>query len=112
LPTKSLGIRSGKSAWVLYVDATCINYDGNLFDATLTAMVAALKNSMHWFHIAHYLSENFAARLPEASYDEELERTTCSRKSTIPLQLTKTVVSSSFGLFDSSVLLLFSSPPN
>lgn len=31
--------------WVLYVDATCINYDGNAFDATLLAMVAALKNS-------------------------------------------------------------------
>ena len=31
--------------WVLHVDATCINYDGNAFDATLLAMVAALKNS-------------------------------------------------------------------
>jgi exosome complex component RRP43 len=30
---------------VLYVDATCINYDGNAFDAALIAMVAALKNS-------------------------------------------------------------------
>ena len=41
----SLCIRPGKAAWVLYVDATCINYDGNAFDATLIAMVAALKNS-------------------------------------------------------------------
>ena len=30
---------------MLYVDATCINYDGNAFDAALLAMVAALRNS-------------------------------------------------------------------
>ncbi len=46
LSTKSLCIHHGKAAWVLYIDATCINYDGNVFDATLLAMVAALKNSM------------------------------------------------------------------
>lgn len=45
LPTKSLCIHPGKAVWVLYVDATCINYDGNVFDAALVAMVAALKNS-------------------------------------------------------------------
>lgn len=43
--TKSLCIEPGKAIWVLYVDATCINYDGNAFDATLLAMVAALKSS-------------------------------------------------------------------
>lgn len=31
------------------MDAVCINYDGNAFDATLLAMVAALKNSK--FHL-------------------------------------------------------------
>ena len=45
LPLSSLCIHPGKSAWVLYVDATCINYDGNAFDAALLAMVAALRNS-------------------------------------------------------------------
>jgi exosome complex RNA-binding protein Rrp42 (RNase PH superfamily) len=44
IPLSSLCIHPGKSVWVLYVDATCINYDGNAFDATLIAMVAALKN--------------------------------------------------------------------
>ena len=43
--TSSLCIEPGKAAWVLYVDATCINYDGNAFDAALLAMVAALRNS-------------------------------------------------------------------
>lgn len=45
ISTRSLCIKSGKAVWVLYVDATCINYNGNAFDATLIAMVAALKNS-------------------------------------------------------------------
>lgn len=42
---QSLCIHPGKAVWVLYVDATCINYDGNAFDAALIAMVSALKNS-------------------------------------------------------------------
>lgn len=45
LPLSSLCIYPGKAVWVLYVDATCINYDGNVFDAALLAMTAALKNS-------------------------------------------------------------------
>ena len=45
LPTTSLCIHPGKSVWVLYIDATCLNYDGNAFDAALLAMIAALKNS-------------------------------------------------------------------
>jgi exosome complex component RRP43 len=45
LPLSTLCIHPGRAAWVLYIDATCINYDGNAFDAALIAMVAALKNS-------------------------------------------------------------------
>lgn len=45
LPLESLCIAAGKAVWTIYVDAVCINYDGNAFDATLLAMVAALKNS-------------------------------------------------------------------
>lgn len=53
ISTTSLCIASGKAAWVLYVDATCINYDGNAFDATLIAMVAALQNSTY-AHVLKY----------------------------------------------------------
>ncbi|CCM05533.1 uncharacterized protein FIBRA_07759 [Fibroporia radiculosa] len=89
LPTSSLCIARGKAVWVLYVDATCINYDGNAFDATLLAMVAALKNT----------------QLPEATYDEETGRTTCSRKVKQPLQLGRSPTSMSFGIFDSTHVL-------
>ncbi|KAI5121183.1 hypothetical protein M0805_005984 [Coniferiporia weirii] len=89
IPLSSLCIHPGKSVWVLYVDATCINYDGNAFDAALLAMVAALKNT----------------RLPKATYDEETGRTTCSRKEKSPLQLLRTPAAASFGIFDSTYIL-------
>ncbi|KAF9458465.1 ribosomal protein S5 domain 2-type protein [Collybia nuda] len=89
LPLSSLCIHPGKAAWVLYVDATCINYDGNAFDATLIAMVAALKNT----------------QLPKATFDQESGTTTCSRKTKMPLEITRTPVSMSFGIFDSTHIL-------
>jgi exosome complex component RRP43 len=46
IDTKTLCVEPGKVAWVLYVDATCINLDGSIFDTTLLAMICALQNSM------------------------------------------------------------------
>jgi len=89
ISTSSLCIEPGKAVWVLYVDATCINYDGNAFDATLLAMVAALRNT----------------RLPKAAYNEETGRTTCSRKIKVPLQINRMPLSMSFGIFDSTHVL-------
>ncbi|KAF5321293.1 hypothetical protein D9619_000194 [Psilocybe cf. subviscida] len=92
LPLKSLCIEHGKAAWVLYVDATCINYDGNAFDATLLAMVAALKNTT----------------LPQATYNPDTQRTTCSRKvPRLPLQLEEQnlPIGMSFGIFDEKYVL-------
>ncbi|KAL4076856.1 ribosomal protein S5 domain 2-type protein [Scleroderma yunnanense] len=85
LPLTTLCIAPGRSVWCLYVDATCINYDGNVFDAALLAMVAALRNTT----------------LPDATYNEEAERTTCpSRTARHPLVLNedKIVVGLSFGV--------------
>lgn len=50
LPLSSLCIQPGKSAWTLYVDAVCINYDGNVLDAAVIAMIAALKNSEMFYN--------------------------------------------------------------
>ncbi|CDO77202.1 hypothetical protein BN946_scf184747.g15 [Trametes cinnabarina] len=89
VPTTSLCIEPGKAVWVLYVDATCINYDGNAFDATLLAMVAALRNT----------------RLPKATYYEDTKRTICSRKVMEPLQIGRLPTSFSYGIFDGTHLL-------
>lgn len=58
-------------AWCLYCDVICLNYDGNLYDASLIALMAALQNVL----------------LPEVSYDEESERSTISSDRTLPLKL-------------------------
>mmetsp|Transcript_21566 Transcript_21566/g.35707 ORF Transcript_21566/g.35707 Transcript_21566/m.35707 type:complete len:275 (+) Transcript_21566:96-920(+) len=34
-----------KSAWILYVDVFCLNHDGNVFDAALIGVLAALSNA-------------------------------------------------------------------
>ncbi|KAI9462858.1 ribosomal protein S5 domain 2-type protein [Lactarius psammicola] len=89
LPLSALCIHPERAAWVLYVDATCISYDGNAFDAALIAMVAALKNTT----------------LPKATFDEETGRTTCSRKIREALPLKCLPISYSFGIFDGSTVL-------
>ncbi|QRV88160.1 exosome complex component RRP43 [Ceratobasidium sp. AG-Ba] len=86
---KTLCIHPGKSAWVIYIDAVCINYDGNILDATMLAVVAALQN----------------AQIPIATYDPEAERTTCSRTERAPLSLTHMPITISFGVFDRTHLL-------
>ncbi|KAJ7227164.1 ribosomal protein S5 domain 2-type protein [Mycena pura] len=84
----SLVIHPSKAVWVIYIDATCINYDGNVFDAALIAMVAALRNTM----------------LPKATYNVETGQTSCTRTIAIPLQILKTPVSMTFGVFDATLL--------
>ncbi|CED82792.1 Exosomal 3'-5' exoribonuclease complex, subunit Rrp43 [Phaffia rhodozyma] len=89
LPLSSLCIEKGKSAWVLYIDAVCINYDGNVWDACLLAVVAALRNT----------------RLPVARWDDATGRTICSRTETVPLQLGNfNPISSTFGVFSSKTI--------
>ncbi|KAG1778876.1 ribosomal protein S5 domain 2-type protein [Suillus placidus] len=89
LSLSSLCIHPGKAVWTLYVDCTCINYDGNAFDAALLAMLGALRNTT----------------LPKATYNEETGRTTCSRKTRSPLPLTRNFASTSFGVLDTSHVL-------
>ena len=38
--------------WTLFVDLYCINFDGNLFDVALTAVIAALENGLLLFGFA------------------------------------------------------------
>ncbi|KAI8089210.1 Opa-interacting protein OIP2 [Halteromyces radiatus] len=43
LPLTNLCIEVGKAVWVLYADMVCLNYDGNILDASLLALVTALR---------------------------------------------------------------------
>lgn len=40
----NLSIEKGKSAWRLLVDVYCIDHDGNVLDASLVSIMAALKS--------------------------------------------------------------------
>ncbi|KAG7531945.1 hypothetical protein FFLO_04013 [Filobasidium floriforme] len=91
LPLRKLGIRPGKSAWVLYIDIVCINYDGNAFDAAVLAVMTALRNTV----------------LPVATYDEDADQTICSRTETRNLKddLRSIPLACTFGIFDNKYLL-------
>lgn len=85
LPLSTLCIAPGRSAWCLYVDAICVNFDGNTFDAALLAIVAALRNTT----------------LPQVSHSDVTGRTTSrSPSDRRPLALSgdRTVLACSFGV--------------
>lgn len=85
-----LCIAPNKLAWCLYCDVVCLNYDGNLYDASLIALMAALQNVL----------------LPEVNYDEESEKTTVSPERTLPLKLKRRPVSSTFTMYSDSIQLV------
>jgi len=90
VPLSSLCIHPGKAAWVLYLDLVCINYDGNAFDASVLAVLAALRNT----------------RLPSAVWDEDRRRVVCSRKEErVELSVQRWPVACTFGVFDGQRLL-------
>lgn len=55
LDPESLCVAEGKLSWCLFADMTCLSYDGNVLDACVLALMAALKNT----------------RLPEVTVDDE-----------------------------------------
>ncbi|KAK4686418.1 exosome complex component RRP43, partial [Tremellales sp. Uapishka_1] len=95
IPPSSLCIEPGKAVWTLYIDAVCINYDGNAFDAVVLAVIAALRNT----------------RLPKATYDPDTGRTLCSREDMGSLELGRIPLSCSFGIFESQVFISASVVP-
>lgn len=44
LNLKDLCIEEGKAVWSLWIDVVCVSYDGNIYDAALTSVMAALGN--------------------------------------------------------------------
>lgn len=105
LPLSTLCISCGRAVWCLYIDATCLNYDGNAFDAALVAIIAALGNSAYARSLPtqpHLVNVTLAvtlATLPQATFDPDTTTATCSRTIRVPLSLNKNrrVVGLSFG---------------
>ncbi|XP_064497447.1 exosome complex component RRP43-like [Pseudopipra pipra] len=86
---EDLCIANGKLAWVLYCDIICLDYDGNLLDASVFALLAALKN----------------VQLPSVIINEETGLSEVNLKQKTPLIIRKHPVATSFAVFDDTVLV-------
>ncbi|XP_045595920.1 exosome complex component RRP43 [Procambarus clarkii] len=85
-----LCIVPNKMAWCLYCDVVCINYDGNLYDAAVIALMAALQN----------------VKLPAVSYDEENDKASVELERTLPISLKAKPVASTFTVYSDSIQLM------
>ncbi|KAI9595148.1 ribosomal protein S5 domain 2-type protein [Syncephalis fuscata] len=86
---EDLCIEPEQAVWVIYADLTCLNYDGNIIDACVLAVSAALKNGM--MIIAVNLDEEGIVRA-----DPQVKR---------PVALKSFILSSTFGIYDGRLLL-------
>ncbi|XP_071115434.1 exosome complex component RRP43-like [Haliotis cracherodii] len=79
-----------KLVWVLHCDMVCLNYDGNITDACVLALLAAFRNT----------------QLPGVHVSEETEEVETDLRSTDPLQLRSLPVSTTFNCFDDHILFV------
>lgn len=87
---KELCLAPKKLCWVIYADIVCVSHDGNLFDAIMVSLLAALRNT----------------KLPLVTIDEESEEVIASNTDTFELKLHDNPVSTTISLFDARVLLV------
>ncbi|XP_042621220.1 exosome complex component RRP43-like [Cyprinus carpio] len=87
---EELCIEKSKLCWVLYCDIMCLDYDGNLLDACMIVLLAALRN----------------ARLPEATINKETDLAEVDIQKKRHLKINRHPVGSSFAVFDDSIIIV------
>ncbi|XP_037324352.2 exosome complex component RRP43 isoform X2 [Pungitius pungitius] len=90
MQTEDLCIERGKLCWVLYCDMMCLDYDGNVLDACIIALLAALKNT----------------QLPEVTISKETSLPEVNFEERRGLNIRKHPVGTSFCVFDDSILII------
>ncbi|KAH3839628.1 exosome complex component RRP43-like isoform X2 [Dreissena polymorpha] len=90
LDLEELCILPGKYVWTLYCDMVCLNYDGNVGDACVLALLTALQNTY----------------LPTVTWNEDSECLETSDSTKIRLNVHSQPVSSTFSIFDNHILLV------
>ncbi|KAJ1965844.1 hypothetical protein GGI12_000473 [Dipsacomyces acuminosporus] len=85
----SLCIESGSAAWVLTADIICLKYDGNVLDAAIIALLAALED----------------LSLPAAELDSATGVVNADRSSAQKLRLSKRLFPATFSLVDDAYLV-------
>ncbi|XP_047463378.1 exosome complex component RRP43 [Mugil cephalus] len=90
IKTEDLCIERAKLCWVLYCDIMCLDYDGNILDACVIALLAALKNT----------------RLPKVTINKETCAPEVNLENRHGLHIHKHPVGASFCVFDDSILIV------
>ncbi|KAG0338553.1 Exosome complex component RRP43 [Podila humilis] len=94
LNLKDLCIEEGKAVWSLWVDVVCVSYDGNIYDAALASVMAALAN----------------VRIRKPTYEEGIVKVSGAEdindENSFKLKLARTIFSASFALFDTDLVSL------
>ncbi|XP_033954968.1 exosome complex component RRP43 isoform X2 [Pseudochaenichthys georgianus] len=90
IQTEDLCIERGKLCWVLYCDMMCVDYDGNVLDACIIALLAALKNT----------------KLPEVTINKDTGAPEVNLEKRKGLNIRKHPVGASFCVFDDSILIV------
>nr|XP_006005267.1 PREDICTED: exosome complex component RRP43 isoform X1 [Latimeria chalumnae] len=87
---EDLCIEKGKLAWVLYCDIMCLDYDGNVLDASMIALLAALKN----------------VQLPSVCINQDTNLADVNIKQKVPLSIHKHPVATSMAIFDDAIIIV------
>ncbi|NP_001279869.1 exosome complex component RRP43 [Callorhinchus milii] len=90
LQKEDLCIEKGKLVWVVYCDMMCLDYDGNLLDACIIALLAALKN----------------VQLPPVSISVETGLAEVDMNQKNQLNIRKHPVATSFAIFDDTIFIV------
>jgi len=77
-----------KHVWYLFADIYCLNYDGNLMDACLLALMSALMNT----------------QLPQLKFADEKKLVIDASKPKLSLQLNQIPLSLTFGIIEDCML--------
>lgn len=85
-----LCIKEKELVWVLYCDMICLAYDGNIADACVVALMAALKNTT----------------LPAVSVDSETNHVTMDSSQKVPITVHSFPAASTFAVFDKDIIFV------
>ncbi|TPX44448.1 hypothetical protein SeLEV6574_g04501 [Synchytrium endobioticum] len=87
---QDLCISEGNAVWVLFCDVMCLSNDGNVFDAAMIAIMAALRN----------------VRLPQVVYSESDGTVKEISEPMQPLRIQRTPIPLTFGIFEKTHVLM------
>ncbi|XP_069496888.1 exosome complex component RRP43 isoform X2 [Ambystoma mexicanum] len=87
---EDLCISNAKLVWVLYCDLLCLDYDGNLLDACMCALLAALKN----------------VQLPSVKINDRTGIAEVDLNQKSSLKIGRHPVATSFSIFDNTLLIV------